>query len=72
MVSLRPGRALVAAQAPEDLPGSVPEARDEKPCPAIHNQQFGQYDDAAAGQTSNPPPYTHLQTHTHKTIKVCS
>ncbi|TMS03775.1 Kinesin-like protein KIN-14E [Larimichthys crocea] len=40
----------------EDLPGSVPELKDERPCPIIHNTQFDQYEDSAAGQTSKRPP----------------
>ncbi|XP_074525823.1 putative LOC110439812 homolog [Halichoeres trimaculatus] len=44
-VSLRPGRIPVAALVPEDLPGSVPELEDERPCPIIHNTQLDQYED---------------------------
>lgn len=59
-MSLQPGRVPVAAQAMEDLPGSVPELKDERPI--IHNTQFDQYEDRA-GQTGNK--YTHAPTHTH-------
>ncbi|KAM7017719.1 uncharacterized protein LKV04_013712 [Tautogolabrus adspersus] len=49
VVSLQPGRVPVAALVPEDLPGSVPELEDERPCPIIHNTQFEQYKDRSAG-----------------------
>uniref|UniRef100_A0A3Q3GDB1 Kinesin family-like n=1 Tax=Labrus bergylta TaxID=56723 RepID=A0A3Q3GDB1_9LABR len=45
VVSLQPGRVPVAALVPEDLPGSVPELQEERPCPIIHNTQFEQYKD---------------------------
>lgn len=70
MVSLRPGRVPVAAQALEDLPGSVPELTDERPCPIIHNTQFDQYEDNTAGQTSRLP-HTHTHTYNHRGVN-CS
>ncbi|XP_044053142.1 kinesin-like protein KIN-14I isoform X2 [Siniperca chuatsi] len=48
VVSLRTGRVPLAAQVLEDLPGSVPELTDERPCPIIHNTQFDQYEDSTA------------------------
>ncbi|KAM7391576.1 hypothetical protein PAMP_022257 [Pampus punctatissimus] len=48
VVSSRLVRARVTTQVLEDLPGSVPELRDERPCPVIHNTQFDQYDDNSA------------------------
>lgn len=54
-VSLRPGRVPVPAQA-LDLPGSVPELTDERPCPIIHTTQ---YEDSTAGQTSKAPSPPH-------------
>ncbi|XP_068560253.1 kinesin family-like [Cebidichthys violaceus] len=45
----RPGRVPVTAQVLEDLPGSIPELKDETPCPIIHNTQFDQYKDNTAG-----------------------
>ncbi|TKS79083.1 Kinesin-like protein KIFC3 [Collichthys lucidus] len=35
----------------EDLPGSVPELKDERPRPIIHNTQFDKYEDSAAGSS---------------------
>ncbi|XP_030000083.1 putative LOC110439812 homolog [Sphaeramia orbicularis] len=49
-VSLRPGRVAATAPVLEDLPGSVPEMRDERPRPVIHNTQFDQYKDSTAGK----------------------
>lgn len=54
-VSLRPGRVPAAAQVMEDLPGSVPELKDERPI--IHNTQFDQYKDRA-GETVNKDTHT--------------
>ncbi|KAL3062919.1 hypothetical protein OYC64_002669 [Pagothenia borchgrevinki] len=49
-LSSRPGRAPVSAShVLEDLPGSVPELKDERPCPIIHNTQFDPYEDSPAG-----------------------
>ncbi|XP_063753553.1 uncharacterized protein LOC134873681 [Eleginops maclovinus] len=49
MLSSRPGRAHVSAShVPEDLPGSIPELKDEKPFPIIHNTQFNPYEDSPA------------------------
>ncbi|XP_075961098.1 putative LOC110439812 homolog [Anarhichas minor] len=48
-LSSRPGRVPVTAQVLEDLPGSIPELKDETPCPIIHNTQFDQYEDNTAG-----------------------
>ncbi|XP_071338550.1 kinesin family-like isoform X2 [Trachinotus anak] len=45
LVSSQHGRVPVTAQMLEDLPGSVPELKDERPCPIIHNAQF----DSTAG-----------------------
>nr|XP_033475572.1 kinesin-like protein KIN-14E [Epinephelus lanceolatus] len=50
VVSSRPGQVTVTAQVLEDLPGSVPELKDERPCPVIHNTQFDQYDDSTTGK----------------------
>ncbi|XP_033947136.1 uncharacterized protein [Pseudochaenichthys georgianus] len=48
-LSSRPGRAPVSAShVLEDLPGSVPELKDERPCPIIHNTQFDPYEDSPA------------------------
>lgn len=58
VASLRPGRVPVAAQV-LDLPGSVPELTDERPCPIIHTTQFDQYEDSTAGQTSKAPSPPH-------------
>ncbi|KAF3696001.1 Kinesin-like protein KIFC3 [Channa argus] len=51
VVSLQPGRVPVAVQV--DLPGSVPELQDERPCPIIHNMQFNQYENSAAGSSDS-------------------
>ncbi|XP_031705228.1 putative LOC110439812 homolog [Anarrhichthys ocellatus] len=48
-LSSRPGRVPVTAQVLEDLPGSIPELKDETPCPIIYNTQFDQYEDNTAG-----------------------
>ncbi|XP_074495908.1 putative LOC110439812 homolog [Sebastes fasciatus] len=61
VLSSRPGRVPVTAQVLGDLPGSVPELKDERPCPIIHNTQFDQYEDNTAGQTSRQRP---LSSHT--------
>ncbi|CAK6950270.1 kinesin-like protein KIN-14I isoform X1 [Scomber scombrus] len=53
VVSSRLVRAPVTAQVLEDLPGSVPELKDERPCPIIHNTQFDQYEDNTAGQSES-------------------
>ncbi|KAM7416207.1 hypothetical protein PAMA_018331 [Pampus argenteus] len=53
VVSSQLVRARVTTQVLEDLPGSVPELRDERPCPIIHNTQFDQYDDNSAGQSES-------------------
>lgn len=50
-MSSRAGQVPVAVQVLEDLPGSVQELRDERPCPIIHNAQFDQHEDNTAGQT---------------------
>ncbi len=68
-VSLRPGRVLEAAQVLDILPGSVPELKDERPCPVIHNRQFDQYEDSTAGQTTDPTS-THTSCHTHAIMQV--
>ncbi|CAJ1067962.1 uncharacterized protein si:dkey-96l17.6 [Xyrichtys novacula] len=49
VVSLRPGRAPVAAPVHADLPGSVSELEDERPCPIIHHAQFDQSKDKPTG-----------------------
>lgn len=66
VASLRPGRLPVAAQVLQDLPGSVPELKDERPGPIIHNTQFDQYEDSTGGQTSRP---LHTLMHTHTQCK---
>ncbi|KAG7241496.1 hypothetical protein INR49_025697, partial [Caranx melampygus] len=48
-VPSQPSRVPVAAQALEDLPGSVPERKEERPCPVIHNTQFN----SAAGSSES-------------------
>ncbi|GAA6220911.1 kinesin-like protein KIN-14I isoform X1 [Lates japonicus] len=53
LVLSRPGRVPVAAQVLEDLPGSVPELKDDRPCPIIHNTQFDRYEDNAAGSSES-------------------
>lgn len=52
VVSSRVAKVPVAAQMLEELPGSVPELQDERPCPIIHNTQLDQYEKTTAGQTS--------------------
>lgn len=59
VVSSQLVRAPVTAQVLEDLPGSVPELKDERPCPIIHNTQFDQNEDNTAGQTSRTNKHTH-------------
>ncbi|KAK2837522.1 hypothetical protein Q5P01_014734 [Channa striata] len=51
VASLRPGRVPAAVQV--DLPGSVPELKDERPCPIIHNMQFNHYENTAAGSSDS-------------------
>ncbi|KAF3851088.1 hypothetical protein F7725_012860 [Dissostichus mawsoni] len=54
VLSSRPGRAPVSAShVLEDLPGSVPELKDERPCPIIHNTQFDPYEDSPAGSSES-------------------
>ncbi|XP_070819945.1 uncharacterized protein [Chaetodon trifascialis] len=53
VASLRPGRVPVAAQVLQDLPGSVPELKDERPGPIIHNTQFDQYEDGTGGSSGS-------------------
>ena len=62
-MSSRLVRAPVTTQVLEDLPGSVPELKDERPCPVIHNTQFDPYEDNTAGQTSRSNKYTHTRMH---------
>ncbi|XP_028269721.1 putative LOC110439812 homolog [Parambassis ranga] len=50
VVSSRAGQVPVAAQVLDDLPGSVPEIREQRPCPIIHNTQLDQYDNNTAGK----------------------
>ncbi|KAI3371893.1 hypothetical protein L3Q82_006766 [Scortum barcoo] len=50
VVSLRPRRVPVAVQVLGDLPGSVPELMDERPCPIIHNTQ---YEESTAGSSES-------------------
>lgn len=54
-MSSQPSRVPVASQALEDLPGSVPEQKEERPCPVIHNPQFN----STAGQSSVLFLHTH-------------
>ncbi|XP_069380159.1 kinesin family-like [Paralichthys olivaceus] len=49
LVSWRPTQVPVAPHVLEVLPGSVPELKDERPCPLIQNTQLNQYDDNTAG-----------------------
>ncbi|XP_026176871.1 putative LOC110439812 homolog [Mastacembelus armatus] len=52
-VSSRPGLVPVAVEVLEDLPGSVPELKNEKPCPTVHNTQFDQYEDNTTGSSES-------------------
>ncbi|KAM3610694.1 uncharacterized protein V6R79_007477 [Siganus canaliculatus] len=54
VVSLQPGLVPVTAAVLEDLPGSVPELKDE-PCTIIHTRpaQFEQFEDHAAGSSES-------------------
>lgn len=49
VLSSRLVQAPVTAQVLEDLPGSIPELKDERPCPIIQNTQFDHYEDNTAG-----------------------
>ncbi|KAF0033480.1 hypothetical protein F2P81_013546 [Scophthalmus maximus] len=53
LVSSRPRGVPVAAPVVGDLPGSVPELKDERPCPIIPNTQFHQCEDNAAGASES-------------------
>lgn len=60
VLSSRPEQVPVTTQVLEDLPGSIQELKDERPCSIIHNTQFDKYDDHTAGQTRRQPsPHTH-------------
>ncbi|XP_076020795.1 putative LOC110439812 homolog [Genypterus blacodes] len=52
-VSSQAGRVPAAAPVMEDLPGSVPELRDESPCPIIHNTHFDQHGDETTGSSES-------------------
>ncbi|TNN86433.1 hypothetical protein EYF80_003203 [Liparis tanakae] len=51
VLSSRPEPVPVTTQVSEDLPGSIQELRDERPCSIIHNTQFDKYDDHTAETT---------------------
>nr|XP_013765335.1 PREDICTED: kinesin-like calmodulin-binding protein [Pundamilia nyererei] len=56
VVSSRVAKVPVAAQTLEELPGSVPELQDERPCPIIHNTQLDQYEKTTAGSSESQLP----------------
>ncbi|XP_025752879.1 putative LOC110439812 homolog [Oreochromis niloticus] len=56
VVSSRVAKVPVAAQTLEELPGSVPELQDERPCPIIHNTQLDQFEKTTAGSSESQLP----------------